>query len=204
MAEAAAEPLNPRRARPSALWRSGHVYPRRLGPGADHGFRRERCRRGRNIFARRRAVRLQILWVLVPLTVSLIVVQEMSGRMAAVTGKGPGVADSRGVRRPDHAAHDRRADLRQHVHHRERVRRHRVGHRDLSRLPLHLRSGQPRPRLCDGAALRRESDRARLSLLLGRLSMLHRLGHSREAGLGRSAPRSSSFRRSNGTTPASC
>jgi NRAMP (natural resistance-associated macrophage protein)-like metal ion transporter len=29
-----------------------------------------------------------ILWVMIPLTVSLIVVQEMSGRMAAVTGKG--------------------------------------------------------------------------------------------------------------------
>src|ERR1700739_2018505 len=31
----------------------------------------------------------KLLWTLLPITVALVVVQEMSGRMGAVTGKGP-------------------------------------------------------------------------------------------------------------------
>ena len=40
-----------------------------------------------------------LLWTLVPITIALIVVQEMASRMGAVTGKGLSRPDPRGVRR---------------------------------------------------------------------------------------------------------
>ena len=50
--------------------------------------RRQRRRRHLHVLRLRRPLRLPLLWVLVPVTVALVVVQEMCARMGTVTGKG--------------------------------------------------------------------------------------------------------------------
>ena len=64
-----------------------------------------------------------VLWTLVPLTISLIVVQEMAGRMGAVTGQGLAglIRENFGIRLDVHR--DGGAVLHQHRHHRDRIRR---------------------------------------------------------------------------------
>ena len=49
-----------------------------------------------------------LLWTLIPITLALIVVQEISARMGAVTGKGPQRSDPGGVRLSHNIFYDAR------------------------------------------------------------------------------------------------
>jgi NRAMP (natural resistance-associated macrophage protein)-like metal ion transporter len=90
MAETAAEPLSaeqkPQRKR--SPWRSALFVLGALGPGLITASAGNDVGGIATYSLAGAQYGYKILWVMVPLTVSLIVVQEMSGRMAAVTGKG--------------------------------------------------------------------------------------------------------------------
>ena len=78
-----------------------------------------------------------ILWVMIPLAVALIVVQEMSTRMGCVTGKGLAALFRENFGVKHLVLRDGDAVSHQHDAHRDRVRRHRRRRRDLSHLALH-------------------------------------------------------------------
>ena len=70
------------------LERPDFVVPRGHRTGNHHRERRQRRQRHPRLFPGRGAIRILLLWTMIPVTLSLIMVQEMSARMGAVTGKG--------------------------------------------------------------------------------------------------------------------
>jgi hypothetical protein len=73
---------------PEALPQSSCHLPVRPRPGADHRQRRQRLGRHLHVFAAGAKYGYLPLWTLIPITLLLIVTQEMCSRMGAVTGKG--------------------------------------------------------------------------------------------------------------------
>ena len=81
-----------------------------------------------------------LLWTLIPITLALIVVQEMSARMGACHRQGPLRPDPRRIRPAHHFCHDV-ASGGHELHQRDGgIRRHRQFHGAVSRLKVHQRA----------------------------------------------------------------
>ena len=88
-------------------WRRIGVAVRDPRPRLHHRQRRQRRRRHLHLLAgRARHFGYSLLWMLIPITIALVVVQEMCARMGAVTGKGLERSHPRGVRLPRHVLRD--------------------------------------------------------------------------------------------------
>ncbi len=129
------------------------------------------------------------LWTLVALTVSLIVVQEMAGRMGAVTGQGLAglIRENFGLRITFLTMVG--LFLRQYRDHGDRVRRHRGRGRDLPRLALPGHPARDGGGLFARAAAAQQDRRTRLRRLLADLPDLHRLGRAGAPRLARGRAR---------------
>ena len=142
---------------------------------------------------------------LLPVTVALIVVQEMCARMGVVTGKGLAdlIREQFGVR--GHLLHHGDAAVRQPRQHHRRVRRRGGRAGDLRRQQVHLDSDRGAVRLVADRLRHLPSRRERLP---GRLPLLRRLHDLRLHGaptVGRGAHAAWSSRSSTGAaTTSSC
>ena len=124
-----------------------------------------------------------LLWTLVPITIALIVVQEMSARLGAVTGKGLGELIRENYGLQGHVLPARRPSRDGHREHRRRVRRLGGGARDLRDPALRLRSDRRVRRVVARREGQLQDRREGLPDRLHRLPDVHPVGALRETRL---------------------
>ena len=126
------------------------------------------------------------LWTLLPITILLIVTQEMCSRMGAVTGKGLSdlIREEFGLRTT--FVHDGRAGARQSDQRDGELRRYCELARAVRNHPLHLRAAGGACGVAAGGERHVMQGGKGVSVRLRGLRLLHHSGHSGEARLERS------------------
>ena len=128
-----------------------------------------------------------LLWTMIPITIALIVVQEMCARMGVVTGKGLERPHPRRVRPAPHLCADGAAgggQLHQRGH---RVHRHRRLAAPVPRVQIHLRAVLRGAGLVHGGARQLQEHRENLPRRLAGLYRLHLCRRAVAAQLARRA-----------------